>query len=189
MNTKDTHAIKLYDNNTSYTDLFADGTNFAEALKVSNLSDIKVSNFELIGGWEDCIDCVRGNNMIFYGGILISSKHTKTFVTAKGGIDGFILRNIELRKRPKWFWDISLGDHTIYNDMGDTTMMKNVVIDNVWRDDNKKVTILCLWCERPELLNGNYKLIMVPKFLVKILFGFKRLTAKLFNKPHLKTNV
>lgn len=175
----DSHKVKLYDSNHTYYNITANGIGYSEALKLSNLHNVEVIGFNLIGGYEDCVDCVRGSNLSFTDGYLYNGD-ARVFVTAKGGIDGFVLKDVLLLGRPKW-WDISLGDHTIYNDAGDNGIMKNVVIDNVSADTNRKVTVLCLWCERPELKNGNYRLIMVPKFLVKILFWYRKTVNKIMN--------
>ena len=60
--------------------------------------------------------------------------------------------------------------------------MKNVIIDNVWKFNGRKVVILCLWCERPILLDGDYFLIMVPKFIVRTLFWCKKYINKIKHK-------
>lgn len=169
----DTNKFML-ESGATHLSLNIDGRGFSEAIKGSNVKDVKVCGFEAFGGDEDCIDCVRGMGYKFESGKLYSGQ-SRTFITAKGGIDGFVLKDIELIGNTRWFWDISLGDHTIYYNQGDESVMKNILIDSVRRADGKPVTILCLLSEKPKVTNGKYRIIKPPLFLVKLYFNLIRL--------------
>lgn len=183
----DTHKIKLTESNRSYIiDKSVCGDGYAEALKLSNLENVSVSVTLITGGYEDCIDIVRGKNYNIHNSALRSGNKTRTFITAKGGIDGLVLENLLISGKTSFFWDISLGDHTIYNDIdSDLPVMKNVTINNVKRVNGKKVRILCLYCENPKLVNGKYTLIKIPISLVRIFFSIKRFVAKVRKLPHM----
>ncbi len=43
----------------------ADPAEYSDILKFSNCEDITVKNCSILGGKEDCIDAVRGNNYTF----------------------------------------------------------------------------------------------------------------------------
>lgn len=163
---KDTHTYVLRSHTLS-RDLTLDGTKDAETIKGSDLVDSGAVGFDIIGGYEDCIDCVRGTNYLFANGRMRTSEKTRTFITLKGGIDTIVLRDLLLVGSCKYPWHISLGDHTIYNN-GGLMNQRNIVIDNVNRPNGKKVWIFCLDSQRPRVYRGNYGVIKVPKFLAKI---------------------
>lgn len=169
----DSHTLKLA-GGAFYDGLYLDGSNNAETLKGSNISDCTVRDFTLIGGYEDCIDCVRGSNYAFIGGSLIAGQKTRTFVTLKGGIDGVVLSDITMSGKCKWWWDISLGDHTIYN-QGRLLNQKNIVISNVRKvAPVRKVRILVIDCERPTITDSNAVVIKVPRIVAWMLMRMKK---------------
>ena len=136
----------------------------SETIKGSNIS-AQVESCVVNGGTEDCVDFVRGGPYTIRGCTLRAGAKTRTFITAKGGIDGLLVKDVILSGRTKWKSDIRLGDHTIYNKRK-LLKMRDVVIDNVCRDDGKPVRVLVLDCEKPLCVNGKYKVVRVPKVLV-----------------------
>jgi hypothetical protein len=167
----DTHAFVL-ESGRHYSGLTIDGIGFSEAVKGSNLVDTTVEDLYAIGGDEDCIDCVRGSNYTFRDVRLVSSG-TNTFITLKGGIDGCILEDVTLLGDTKYPWDVSLGDHTIYN-KGRLMMQKNIILRNVRRADDKPVRVFVMDSEPPTVENSNVRIYRVPKLLVKLWFLVKR---------------
>jgi len=167
----DTHAVTLQSGKV-FMAVNADGRGFSEALKGSNLRDAGAHGFHLVAGDEDGIDCVRGSNYSFRDGVIESTPLTRTFITLKGGIQGATLQNIRLKKRCRYPWDISLGDHTIYNRRR-LMRQSGVVIDNVWRDDGRPVRILVMDSEKPMCSRGEYRIYRIPTLLVRIWMFFK----------------
>ena len=167
----DTHKHILTDRVIDFG-LVLDGTGFSETIKGSNLTNSGASEFNIVAGNEDGIDCVRGSGYEFSNGVIKSGPRTRTFITAKGGIDGLVLKDIILHGKTRWWRDIGLGDHTIYN-KGKLMGMKNVVIDNVTRADGKRVNVFVLDCKKPNCINGRYRVIRLPRFLVKIFMMIK----------------
>lgn len=167
----DTHKYILKDGSIE-SGLVLDGSGFSETIKGSNLTGSGVDGFNIIAGNEDGIDCVRGSDYKFSGGVIKSGPKTRTFITAKGGINGLLLKDIVLCGKTTWWRDIGLGDHTIYN-KGKMMGMRNVTIDNVTRADGGKVNVLVLDCKKPNCINGRYRVIRLPRFLVKIFMMIK----------------
>lgn len=177
---KDTHAVKIPKSDYTYNNFQIDGRGYAEGLKLSNLDNVFIADGHIIGGYEDCIDCVRGSNYLFEN-LTLEAGDARTFVTAKGGLSYISFKNITLKGKTKWPWDFSFGDHTIYYNQGDKSWTKNIVLDDVRREDSKKVTILCLLSDRPRVKNGDYRVIMVPKWIVKSLFFVNKIISKIKN--------
>lgn len=170
---KDTHKLKL-EWNKEYSGLVLDGTGYAETLKASAGENITVRDFSIIGGYEDCIDCVQGTNYTFADGSLLAGPKTRTFITLKGGINGVILKNLVLSGKCRWPWDISLGDHTIYN-KGKLMNQQNILIEDVRRTDPKRrVRVLVLDSEAPVVINSSVMIIKVPRWIVWLLMKLKR---------------
>jgi hypothetical protein len=164
----DTHAYILR-SNTRYTNLVIDGKDDSEAIKGSNRTNSTVDGFMAIAGYEDGIDCVRGSNYTFRNGEIHSSKRTRTHITIKGGVKRYTFQNIELYGLTRFPWQISIGDHTIYN-KGKLLNTDGGFIDSVHRANGKPVRILVLDGTVPECVNGNYIIWRVPRFLVKLWF-------------------
>lgn len=168
----DTHTLKM-ESDTVYENIFLNGTKDAETIKGSNIQNAVLKKFDIIGGYEDCIDCVRGNNYVFEEGILRTSPKTRVFITLKGGIDGVEMKNLLLIGRTKFPWDISLGDHTIYN-KGRLMNQKNILISDVSRYDKKPVRILVMDSARPEVRDSRVRFIRIPKPIVRVWFMILR---------------
>ena len=170
---KDTHKHKLV-SHERLSDVDIDGTGYSEAIKGSNITDVVVRNFSAKGGNEDCIDIVRGSDYLFHHGRL-EANGCRTFITIKGGVDGVVMSEIVLTGKPKWFWDISLGDHTIYG--WDAGKCKEIKFNHIRHESGKPVRILVLNSEVPLWVDDydNYKIYKVPKLLVRLLFWFREL--------------
>jgi hypothetical protein len=160
---------------------------YSEALKGSNLINAMIRDFYVFGGYEDGVDFVRGVNYTVQDGVIEAEsvltpvkegspnrrpRRTQTFITIKGGVTGYTLRNLLLKGRRSFWWDISIGDHTIYN-KGKLLDTRDGVIDNVRRVDGKRVVILVLDGKKPVCSNGRYRVIKVPRWLVKVYFKIK----------------
>jgi len=163
----DTNAFFLW-SDQRYNDIHVDGIGHAEAIKGSNKANVNVFNFTAIGGYEDVIDCVRGKSYAFVDGELSTGPNTRTFITLKGGINGVLLKNLTLVGDCKYPWDISLGDHTIYNKRK-LLNQKKIVMRGVRRANGKPIKILVLDSEVPDC-DFPVKIYRLPKFLLRIWF-------------------
>jgi len=185
-NKPDTHYFKItQDNSVISVPYVMDGHGFAETVKISNLKNIHFSGKRIIGGYEDCLDAVRGSNYIIHDTNFVAGEKTRTFITAKGSIDSFAVINCTFTGKTKWPWDISLGDHTIYDNQDwKTPKMRNVYLADNRRTDGKRIKVLVLHCEKPNTpdQNEDYLFFVIPHFIVRGLFAIKRLLSKLNKK-------
>lgn len=183
----DTHKFKVPHSHWLESGLDLDGRGHAETFKSSNLSDVTCLDFSFRAGDEDAIDVVRGSSITFKDGLIESHLDApcRTFITIKGGVYGVVLENIVLRGDSIFPWQISFGDHTIYHDQGDRAFTSKIEISNVRRENGKRVVILCMLAERPMLSNGDYRIIKVPVFAVRVLFftiKYSKKVLKIFNR-------
>ena len=73
-------------------DCTIDAAPVAEGLKLSYCSDVIVKNCTIIGGFEDCVDIVRGGFMIFENCRFVS-KNTKHHFTIKCNASNITIKN------------------------------------------------------------------------------------------------
>lgn len=177
---KDTHKYILENDNTTYSglDFYPSDLTYSELVKGSLRRNIIIKDSRVAGGKEDCIDLVRGEN-IKIENVFLSSEKSRTYITAKGGIKGLHLKNLQFNGKSRYPWDVSLGDFTIYDIIRKRPKMRNVVLEKFTRvDSNKKIRVLCLHCEKPTVIGKNIQVIKIPTFLVNILFFIKRIITK-----------
>lgn len=172
---RDTHAKRIGDLVSFYQDTGIEeiyGVGFAEALKVTNCVDVLVSNKRIYGGYEDCVDVVRVDNIVLENSILTAETPTRVHVTAKGGGAKHVYRNLILKGDPIW-WEFSLGDWTLYNADPKFKPMGEVVIDSVRRLDGKKFNVLQLYCDKVTVVNSNCRVINL-RWLAPLWFAILR---------------
>lgn len=185
----DTHKFTVFNSDEVYTIKNLDGTGYSETIKASNHSNVGIVCSGLIKcGFEDCVDIVRGYKYNLSGGTYLIEDNTRTFITIKGGVKDIHIHDIRLIGKPSFFWDISLGDHTIYNDSAPhLPPVREIYINNVKRysdltfKERLPVRILVFHSKVPVIKDFDkryYKLIIIPKFIVKTWFLIKRILSK-----------
>lgn len=177
----DTHSFVIERSNEVYRNLkLYSSESYSEILKISNHENVTVTNSYIGGGNEDCIDVVRGKNIVFSDLVLSSlrGKGTRTFITIKGGVSDVIIKNINLIGKTRYPWDISLGDWTIYDADKNHPPVKNIRIEHVSHDTGRPIRVLCVHSEIPKIVGKNVKIIRVPPILVKIWFSLKRFFSR-----------
>lgn len=143
-----------------------DGTGRREALKGSQLEHNIIARCRLIGGYEDCLDIVRGYKVNIEDCQMIAGDRTRTHITLKGGMHTVTLRRITFFGRTRWPWDVSLGDWTGY-DMVKRPPMGNVALDSLRHNDGRPVRVLCRYTEKPQVLGGTVRLIRFPRWFIR----------------------
>lgn len=145
-----------------------DGSGVAEGLKLSFCNDVTVKNCEIIGGYEDCVDMVRGRNISFENCVFIS-QGTKQHITAKGGIKNLSFKNCIFENDFKYFFDgacIDLGNWTDYDDI-DRPMNRNISIEACkMKNISNKILYRRLYSETPEVINSDGIGFRVPRIFV-----------------------
>lgn len=184
----DTHKKAIADHTESpYSDIEAElinatgATLYDEALKITHSLDITVSNKTLIGGTEDCLDCVRTGKLSVSNCIMNASKHTRVFITDKGGGTEHIYTDIILDGKTRWPWDLSFGDWTNYNSQKDWPPLDTVILDNVRRTNGKRVVVLQLYCNKIVKKNGTKAFIINLRLIAPLWFWIKRRISKKTN--------
>lgn len=165
---------KFITNDFHYHDLIVNGSGYDESGKGSNAQNIKVTNSIFWGAREDCLDFVRGNNIIVEDVQLVISGRTRQFLTAKGSINGLTLRNIKMKGKRRAWADMFFGDFTIYDAVQKRPPMKNLVLEAFLKENGKRPVICILHCE-PPVVFGEMTVIKIPKPIVKIYFAICKL--------------
>ena len=176
---KDTHAWGKAHSNERHEGLTVNGTGYSEALKFSNLNNVIISNFDLIGGSEDAIDVVRGSDYTFKNGS-IKCDHSNQGMTIKGGAENITIQNIDFTGKPKFAF-IVLGQYSDYDFCRDLPT-KNIFISNCKFPLNNRPSLITWNVKNIKTENNkNFSCITVPKFLFWIYFSFRKIQQRIFH--------
>ena len=97
------HKALYWGKNMHLKDCEIDGRGCAEGLKISFGYNVKVENCIIHGGYEDCVDIVRGANISFINCKFVSY-NTKQHFTIKGGCKNITIDDCEfVNDFSKWF--------------------------------------------------------------------------------------
>jgi|TARA_B110000495_G_C22938954_1_gene549296 hypothetical protein len=153
----------------------------AEGLKLSYCHDVIVKNSTIIGGFEDCVDIVRGGNITFLKCKFIS-KNTKHHFTIKCMVDDIKIVDCVFINDFRTIIDgafVDLGNWSDY-DVDNLPKTKNILISNCkfknvswW----KQLISRRLYSETPKV-NGPGVIFRVPKFAVYIFWLIRRYQVK-----------
>lgn len=113
MENKDTHKWVCPSSKKTYRGVHINGKGASEAAKFSNIHKCEFNDFELISGYEDCIDLVRGRDITFNRGKLTSIGN-KQGVTVKGGFKNLIFNDVEFLGKPS-IAHVVVGQYCDYN--------------------------------------------------------------------------
>lgn len=151
----------------------ADPAEYSDILKFSNCEDITVKNCSILGGKEDCIDAVRGNNYTF-DTVTLTPKHNG--ITLKGSIDTASITNVEFQSHGK-DCDIELGQYDNYWYIG-RPPTRNVRIIDTNATDGKPVVVKVWDAKTPIVVNSSVKIINIPKFIWWPYFVFRAIQTR-----------
>lgn len=158
----------------------------SEALKLSKVRHITLVNKTMIGGTEDCLDIVRGEDNALIHCTFIPSVRTKQIATIKGGVKGVTLNDCTFIQTEKpnniWGADIVLGDWTNY-DVVQRPKVRDVVFIAPVIKMSRPLVIAVLHSEKPRFVNTDMSKIKVkvfPRWFVWLRFNVRRLFDKFF---------
>lgn len=142
---------------------YIDGRGFREGAKGSRVEGVTWAGKSVVGGFEDCIDIVRGRDITLRDCVLyiFPEARTRTHLTAKGGIQGLHLQRLTFWGSPRW-WNISWGDWTDY-DRVPRPLSRGLIIEDCVRRDGRPITVLCRWAERPTVIRSRVRLLALPE--------------------------
>lgn len=154
-----------------------DGLGVAEGLKLSFCRNVKVIDSVIIGGYEDCVDIVRGENIIFENCQFIANNGTKQHITCKGGAKNVTFKDCKFVGSFRHWWDgacIDLGNWGDYDDVV-RPKVRNVSIINCSME-NVSFPILYrrLYSETPKVEFSFGLGFNVPSIFVKTFWFLQR---------------
>lgn len=152
------------------------GAGGSEGLKLSFCHDVVVKNSTILGGYEDCVDIVRGSNILFRNCKFISQGSAQ-HITIKGGVKDVRFEGCKfINPFEKWINGacIDLGNWTDYDDV-DRPKTRNISIEDC-RIQNMKFKALYrrIFSETPIVKNSDGFGIRVPGLFVKIFWHLQR---------------
>jgi len=133
----------------------------------------------IVGGYEDCVDIVRGGDILFDQCTFISN-NTKHHFTIKCDVHNIRIEDCTFSGDFKSVWDgafIDLGNWGTYNfkDIPKTDNIYvtrcNIVNVSWW----KQILTRRLFAENPVICDTSGFNLRVPKFIVNIFWLYKRL--------------
>lgn len=152
------------------------GAGVSEGLKLSFCRNVHVNNCTIFGGYEDCVDIVRGENISFVDCKFIA-QNTKQHITAKGGVKNLSFDNCTFVNSFSKFYDgacIDLGNWTDYDDV-DRPMMRNISIKNCKMEKvGLPVLYRRLYSETPIVENCQGFGLKIPRLFVKLFWFGQR---------------
>ena len=155
-----------------------DANGVAVGLKLSYMHNVVVKDCKITGGYEDCVDIVRGGNILFEDCIFISN-NTKHHFTIKCQVDDIKIVNCIFRNNFRWIWDgafIDMGNWGTYN-IEDIPKTKNIqIIDCVFENVTwwKRILTRRLFAENSIVKNTKGFNLKIPNIFVKIFWHHKR---------------
>lgn len=154
-----------------------DGSGAGEGLKLSFCYDVHVKNCIIHGGVEDCVDIVRGGDILFYKCKFISHD-TKQHITVKGGAKNIKFVGCEFIGDYKKRLDgafIDLGNWTDYDDVTRPRVRNIEVLDCKIKDSNRKILCRVLHSNPPKVENSDGWVFRVPRLFLLFFWLGQRL--------------
>ena len=149
----------------------------AEGLKLSYCSDVIVKNCTIIGGFEDCVDIVRGGFMIFENCRFVS-KNTKHHFTIKCNASNITIKNCVFVNDFNKLIDGAFVDLVNWSDydVDDLPRTKDIyIIDYKFENVSwyKKIIARRLHAETP-VNRGNGYILRIPRLFVWFFWKLRR---------------
>ena len=152
-----------------------DGRGCAEGLKISFGYNILVENCEIYGGYEDCVDIVRGANITFKNCKFIAC-NTKHHFTIKGGCKNILIEDCEfVNDFNKWYDGaiLDIGNYCNYDQVqrpkAREVKVKNCKLTNI----KFKLLSRVLYGSKPKVENTKGLTFKLPSIFTKIFFKLR----------------
>ena len=160
-----------------------DANGVAEGLKLSYCHDVHVKNSTIIGGYEDCVDIVRGGDITFDRCRFISN-NTKHHFTIKCNVSNVSIFNCEFVNEFRNVFDgacVDLGNWSDY-DVRDLPKTRDIHILNNRLTNmrpHKRILARTIHAEAP-VTSGPGVVLRVPNMFVRLFWCIRR---NQYNKP------
>lgn len=155
----------------------ADPLEYSDILKFSQCQDTSVNGFDIFGGTEDCIDCVRGRNYTVSDCVL--RPKGERAITFKGAIDGWTISKTLIHTSKSA--EIEVGQFDNYWYPGRPPTRKGRIYYVVSSDPTEPVRVK-LWDAEPPIVElSAVKIITVPKYIWLPYFLFRYAEIRIRN--------
>ena len=150
----------------------------AEGLKLSNVWDVNVKNCIISGGYEDCVDIVRGGRITFDGCVFVAL-NTKHHFTIKCQVSQVTIKNSLFLNPFRHWWDgacIDLGNWSDY-DIDDLPKTKGIRIENCRLMNMpfyKKILSRAIFAQKPLVKNTKGLNLRIPSLFVELFWKLRR---------------
>ena len=152
-----------------------DGRGVAEGLKISFGHDVTIRNCIIHGGYEDCVDIVRGANICFSGCKFISY-NTKQHFTIKGGCKNIQIEDCEFVNDFKNWYDgaiLDIGNWCDYDQVKRPKVRHVKVNDCRLTNIKFKMLSRVLYGEAPTIIETGGFVFKVPSFITSLFFKLR----------------
>jgi|TARA_Y100000289_G_scaffold19707_1_gene19039 hypothetical protein len=159
-----------------------DANGASEGLKLSWCRDVLVENCTIIGGYEDCVDIVKGRDITFRNCKFIA-KNTKHHFTIKCMASNIIIKDCEFINNFNHVYDgacVDMGNWSLY-DTEDLKKTQGVIIQNCSLKNMswyKKILTRRIYAKSAIIKQTSGFNLKIPRLFVKIFWAFKRCQAK-----------
>ena len=162
-------------NNIVVKNCVIDGRGCGEGLKISFGYNVYIENCIIHGGYEDCVDIVRGANITFKSCKFISY-NTKQHFTIKGGCKNITIDDCEfVNDFSKWYDGaiLDIGNWCDY-DQYPRPKVRHVVVKDC-RLTNIKFKLLSrtLYGNKPNVINTKGINFKVPSIITSLFFNLR----------------
>ena len=172
-------------------DCYIDGRGASEGLKLSFCSNVYVYNSVIYGGYEDCVDIVRGSNIMF-DNCVFSIGDAKYHATIKGGAHTIYFKNCDFIGKYKTWYDgacVDLGNWTDYDDVP-RPRVRGVLFENCRILEGRAVLARVLHANAPKVFDTKGIVLKVPRLFTAMFFFLQRKgwigKRRRFSEEHLK---
>ena len=157
---------------------FIDANGVAEGLKLSHIKNVMVKNTIIIGGYEDCVDILRGEDITFKKCVFIA-ENTKHHFTIKSETKNVQIIDCTFIEPFKCLIDgalIDMGNWSNY-DVKDLPKTKGISIINCKLVDIpwwKRILTRRLYAQNAMVENTKGFNLKIPNFIVKCFWRIRR---------------
>ena len=171
---KDTHKELIYTSDEEITLETIDGSGYSEALKISNVSNFKGKDLDIYGGYEDCVDIIRGSNHTLENCVFHCDNSQQGF-TIKAGVSDITIKNCVFKGSPSIGY-IVLGQYSDYDFCKEIKTRRINVVNCTF--ENEYVHPIISW--NSEDINTDARIYKINPIVKSFFFTFRKLYDKVF---------
>ena len=155
-----------------------DACGVAEGLKLTHISNVTIRNTTITGGYEDCVDIVRGDNILFENCTFVA-KGTKHHFTIKCESRDIRINGCTFKNDFNNAWDGALVDMGNWSNYDKTALLKtkniqiiNCKLENISR--RKRILTRRLYAQNAIVENTKGFNLKIPNFIIRCFWRLRR---------------